>query len=468
LELQAHFLFYFIERTAIELKIIVVGIGKVGYTVAEQLVAEGHDVTLIDTNENVLNEALGELDVIAVGGTGASRKVLVEAGVDECDLLIALTGSDETNLLICLLARKLGANGTIARVRNPVYNEDISLIRDSLGLSMAINPEREAADEILRILKFPSAKNIDIFAKGKVNMVSFVADKRCYLCGKPIKETFSKLNALACAVERKNNIFIPYGDSVIKENDIVAVLVSPDEIPSFFKSIGLPVNSIQSTIIIGGGRIAHYLAVEMARLKMKTTIIERKPEEAERLSYLLPNANVICGDGTNRGLLMEEGLGNASAICCLTGFDEENIVLSLFAKSVDPNIKTIAKVNKLAFQEVVNSLDIGSIIYPKYITANQILQHVRAKQNNIGSNVETLYKIIDNKVEALEFHVSEDSELVNTTLEEMSLRNNVIIGAINRKGKVFIPHGKDKLEIGDSVIIVTTISGLSDLDDIKA
>lgn len=451
------------------MKIIVVGIGKVGYTVAEQLSNEMHDVTIVDTNNKVLDSALNSLDVIAVSGNGASRRVLTEAGVEESDLVIALTGSDEINLLCCLLATKLGANGTIARVRNPQYNEDIRLIKDSLGLSMAINPEREAAEEILRILKYPSARNIDTFAKGKINIVSFTATAGCTLCGRTVKDSFSglKARALACAVERGDNIFIPFGDSVIEENDIVAVLVAPDETPAFFREIGLPVNTVKKTMIIGGGKIGHYLATEMCRLNMDTTIVEINPQTAEELSYLLPKANIICGDGTNRALLMEEGLRDAGAICCLTGFDEENLILSLFAKKVVPNIKTIAKINRTAFNEVVRSLDIGSVIYPKFVTANQILQHVRAKENNLGSNVETLYKLIDNKVEALEFHVSEDSVLLNTSLEELQLHNNVIIGSINRRGNVFIPRGKDTLQIGDSVVVVTTMQGLSDLDDIK-
>ena len=299
-------------------------------------------------------------------GNGASRKVLSEAGVEESDLVIALTGSDEINLLCCLLATKLGANGTIVRIRNHVYYDDVRLIKDSLGLLMVINPEKEAAEEILRILKYPLTKNIDTFAKGKINIVSFTATKNCTLCGQAVKDSFSglKARALTCAVERENKIFIPFGDSVIEENDVVAVLVAPNETPIFFKEIGLPVNSVKKTMIIGGDKIGHYLATEMCRLNMDTTIVESNPKTAEELSYLLPKANIICGDGTNRALLMEEGLRDASAICCLTGFDE-----------------------------VVRSLDIGSVIYPKFITASQILQHVRAKKNNIGSNVETLNNI---------------------------------------------------------------------------
>lgn len=451
------------------MNIIVVGIGKVGYTVAEQLATEMHDVTVIDRNEDVLSDTIEELDVRGIVGNGASRKVLVEAGIEDCDLLIALTGVDETNLLCCLLANKLGAKGTIARVRNPEYNEDIRLIRDSLGLSMSVNPEKEAAEEMFRILRFPSAKNVDIFAKGKVDLISFVVTSDCTLCGKSIKDSFYRIRAkaLICAIERNNEIIIPNGDTVVEEHDTVALLAEPKEVTPFFKEVNLPVNGTKNVMIIGGGKLGLYLAVELERHNIHTTIIERDQETAENLSFLLPDANVICGDGTNRSLLIEEGLLDVDAVCCLTGIDEENILLSLYAKSVAPGIKTITKVNRISFQEVIRSLDLGSVIYPKYITANLILQHVRAKKNNIGNNVETLYKIIDNKVEALEFNVSDDSVLLNQTLEELQLKKNVIVGCINRKGHVFIPHGKDTFKVGDSVIIVTKIPGLSDLDDIK-
>lgn len=451
------------------MNVIVVGIGKVGYTVAEQLVAEDHDVTVIDTNEIVLSDTIEELDVRGVHGNGASRKVLMEAGIGECDLLIALTGVDETNLLCCLLANKLGANGTIARVRNPEYNEDIRLIKDSLGLSMSVNPEKEAAEEMFRILRFPSAKNVDIFAKGKVDLISLVANSKCNMCGKSIRDIFSKVRseALICAIERNNEIIIPNGDTVINENDKIALLAEPKEITPFFKEVNIPITGVKDVMIIGGGRLGLYLAFELQRHNINVTIIEKNKAIAENLSFMLPDANIINGDGTNRSLLIEEGLLDVDAVCCLTGIDEENILLSLYAKSVSPETKTITKVNKISFQEVIRSLDLDSVIYPKNITANLILKHVRARKNNIGNNIETLYKIIDNKVEALEFHVSEDSILLGKTLEELKLKRNVIVGCITRKGKVFIPRGKDEFKVGDSVIIVTTISGLSDLDDIK-
>ena len=451
------------------MNIIVVGIGKVGYTVAEQLSSEMHDVTVIDLDGKVVEDTMNDLDVQGICGNGASRVILDEAGIEDCDLLIALTGSDETNLLCCLLARKLGANGTIARVRTPEYNEDIRLIKDSLGLTMAVNPEKEAADEIFRILRFPSARNIDSFAKGKIDLVSFSVKKDCSLNGKALKDSFAKMKAkaLVCAVERGKHVFIPNGDTIVQENDILAVLAAPEEISAFFREVNNQSAEVDSVMIIGGGRLGHYLAKELVRHKIKTTIIEQKQDVAENLSFLLPSANVICGDGTNRALLIEEGLTDVDAVCSLTGIDEENILLSLYAKSASPEAKTVTKINRIAFQEVIRSLDLDSVIYPKYITANLILQHVRARKNNIGNNLETLYKIIDNKVEALEFTVSENDSIIDQKLEDLKLRDNVIVGCINRKGLVFIPHGKDSIKAGDTVIIVTTIQGINDLDDIK-
>ncbi len=451
------------------MNIIVVGVGKVGYAVAEQLSLEENDVTVIDINEGSLDEAERRLDVICINGNGAEIAVLKEAGINDCDLLIALTGSDEVNLLCCLVAKKLGAAETIARIRKPEYRDEVSLIKDTLGLTMAINPEREAAKEIVRVLNYPAAKNIDYFAKGKVDLVSFPVGSNCSLCGKTIKESFAKIGskALACAVERGDTAFIPFGDSVINENDVLAVLAAPDDIHGFFKEIGMPTTTVKDVMIIGGGRITQYLTGTLCRHGMNVTIIERDREVAENLSFLFPKANIIHGDGTNKDLLIEEGLERMDALCCLTGLDEENILLSIYAKTVAPSIKTITKVNRTSFPEVLRDLKVGTVIYPKNATATLILRHVRARQNSIGSNVEALYKIIDNKVEALQFHVGEESELLGTTLEELKLRSNVIIGCINRGGKLFIPHGKDYFKVGDSVVVVTTHRGLSDLDDIK-
>lgn len=451
------------------MKIIVIGVGKVGYTVADLLSAENNDVTIIDCDKAALDNADRELDVFCVCGNGASVSVLREAGIEDCDLLIALTNSDELNLLCCLLAKQLGVGNTIARVRNPEYNDELGIIRDALGLTAAVNPERIAALEMLRVIKFPYAKKIDVFSRGKVDLVSFDISPKCTLCGKPIKESFSRISSkvLACAVERGDHAFIPYGDTVLQDKDTLAILIVPAEIPKFFKDIGLSKGTVHNVMIVGGGKISYYLADSLCRMNLNVTVVEKDPDTAEMLALRLPDATIICGDGTNRTLLAEEGLTDSDAFVSVTGVDEENILISLYAKSVVPQIKTITKVNRQTFRGIIHNMELDSVIYPKDTTANRVLRQVRAMNNNMGSNIENLYKIINNKAEALEFNVSEDCGLLGQSLEELRLHKNVIIGTINRGGKVFIPHGKDYLKPGDKVIVVTTISGLTDLDDIK-
>ena len=451
------------------MNIIVVGIGKVGYTVAEQLSQEMHDITIIDTNEDVINDTLQDIDVIGVIGNGATSKVLMGAGVDECDLLIALTGSDELNILSCLLAKQLGARNTIARVRNLEYSNDLKIIKDSLGLTMAVNPEKEAAAEIQRILKFPTARNVTFFGRDKVDLLSFVANKSCMLTGKALKDSFSKLKtpALACAVERGNDVFIPTGDFVVQDHDTLAVLTPTKTAPEFFKQIGFKTHDIKNIMIIGGGKIAMYLADSLGHINVNTTIVEKNFEIAKNLSEMFPDINIVYGDGTNRSLLLEEGLLEADAFICLTGIDEENIVLSLFAKNTSPKIKTITKVNHTLFREVIKTIDIDSVVYPKFTTADIILRNVRATQNaNERNEVTQLTRIINNKVEAIEFEVSEHCQLIGKTLTDLNIRKNILLGSITRGKDVIIPKGSDSLQAGDTVVVVTTTERLSTLDDI--
>lgn len=441
--------------------------GKVGNTVAEQLTLESHDVTVIDKDEEALNETVQRYDVFGVVGNGAVCRTLREAGVEDCDLIIALTGSDEVNLLCCLLAKKLGAKGTIARVRNPEYNSEIGIIQESLGLAKAVNPEKEAASEIQRIFKVPVARNAEMLARGKMELLSFAVNENCTLCDKQIKDSFAKIRtkALVCAVERQDDVFIPDGNFTINNGDTVAVLVPTPDVVEFFKQIGLRAGDMKNIMIIGGGRIAHYLAKSLLRLNINVTIIEKDLAVAEELSYSLPKANIIHGDGSHRSLLLEEGICEADAVCCLTGIDEENIVLSLFAKKVAPDIKVITKINRTSFEEVTKSLDIGSVIYPKNTTANLILQYVRANQKKNISDVEKLTRIISNKVEAIEFSVGENSKIINKTLLDIRLKKNTLVGSISRDGKAFIPGGSDSILPGDTVVIVTT-QRLTAIDDI--
>lgn len=449
------------------MQIIIVGCGKVGCTLAEQLQEEDTDITLVDISQEKLTSICDNVDAMGVLGNGASINVLMEAGVETADILIAVTGSDELNLLCCLIAQKAGHCQTIARVRNPIYSKEIGFIKERLGVTMFINPELAAAQEISRVLRFPSALKIDTFARGRVELVKFKVLPEFHLNGMSISRLKEKFNCdiLICAAESPNSVSIPGGDYEIHDGDILSVMAPPKNTASFFKKIGMKTSQVKNTIIIGGGTISYYLSQALLDMKIDVKIIEKDKDKCETLSELLPDATIINGDGTDRSLLMEEGLMQAEAFVTLTNLDEENVFLSLFAKNLS-HAKVVAKVNRLAFDDVIDSLDLGSVIYPKYITADSILQYVRAMQNTIGSNVETLYHILDNQAEALEFSICENCPAVGIPLSELSLKKNLLVGCINRHGSIRIPRGSDTIQPGDTVIIVTTNKGLRDISDI--
>lgn len=449
------------------MQIIIVGCGKVGRTLAEQLQEEESDITLIDVSANVINSLQDDIDAMGIVGNGASINTLMEAGVDKADILIAVTGSDEMNLLCCLIAQKTGHCQTIARVRNPIYGNEIGFIKKRLGVNMIINPELAAAQEISRLLRFPSAIKIDTFSRGRVELLKFKVLPEFGLDGMTISritETL-KCDVLFCAVESRDQVSIPGGNHMIHNGDNVSILASPVNAAAFFKKIGLKTHQVKNAIIVGGGTISYYLAKALLDMNISVKIIEQNTARCETLSDLLPNATIINGDGTNRNLLMEEGLPQTEAFVSLTNLDEENVFLALFAKTIF-NAKLVAKVNRLAFDDVIDNLDIGSVIYPKYITSDTILQYVRAMQNSIGSNVETLYHILDNKAEALEFAIRDNSPVVGIPLSELNLRQNLLVGYLNHNGVVKIPRGHDTIQVGDTVIIVTTHKGLRDITDI--
>lgn len=448
------------------MNIIIIGCGKVGITLAELLSAEHHDIVLVDESNQKLQSIPESLDALRVQGNGASINTLMEAGVETADILISVTGSDELNLLCCLIAKKAGKCHTIARVRNPIYNKEIEFIKEKLGISMVINPELTAASEISRLLRFPSAIKIDTFAKGRVELLKFRIRPEFKLNDMPIHQ-FGRVhgNVLICAMERGNEITIPDGNFILKDNDVLSVVSSPKNAAEFFRSIGLKTNQVRNTLIVGGGKIAYYTAKFLQEMKIDVRIVEISQARCEELAELLPEATIINGDGTDKQLLLEEGLAEAESFCTLTGLDEENILLSLYAQN-NSGAKLVTKVNKIAFTDIINNLDIGSVIYPKYLTADYILQYVRAMQNSIGSNVETLYQILDNRAEALEFAIREKSVVTDIPLSELSLKKNLLIGCINRHGKIRIPRGQDSIQVGDTVIIVTTQKGLHDIQDI--
>lgn len=443
------------------------GCGKIGTTLAEQLSSEHHDLVVIDTNPQKIQQLSESIDVMGIVDNGASINVLSDAGIEDAHLLIAVTGSDELNLLCCVIAKKVSKCHTIARVRNPLYNKERNFIRKSLGITMIINPELASAIEISRLLRFPSAIELDTFAKGRVELLKFKLLPEFRLSGMSVMEIVDKLrcNVLICGVERGEEVFIPSGNFILQDNDLISIMASPKNSASFFKKVGIHTHQVKNALIVGGGTLGYYLAALLIDLKIKVRIVENNQERCQQLSELLPEATVICGDGTDKKLLLQEGLTQTESFITLTNMDEENIFLSLFAKK-NSKAKLITKVNRIAFDDIIDGLDIGSVIYPKYITADYILQYVRAMENSLSSNVETLYHILDNQAEALEFSVKEASSVTDIPLSQLNLKENLLIACINRNGSIQIPRGQDTIQVGDTVIIVTSVKGLRDLKDI--
>jgi len=461
-------IFFFMKEIFQDMNIIIVGCGKVGQKITEMLSLENeHNITIIDPDYSVVSDLTNEYDIMGVEGSGTSIDILTEAGIENADILIAVTGSDEINIITCLIAKKAGNCKTIARVRRPEYRKEINLIKDELGLAMVINPELAAASEIARLIRFPSAIQIDTFAKGRVEILKFKISEDSPLCDLRIADMSTKLKSeiLVCGVERGEEAAIPRGDFVLKEGDKISIVGSYENVTEFFKKIGFKMQTIRDTTIVGGGETAYYLAKQLITTGVRVKIIEKDAKRCGELCELLPKATIINGDGTDTRVLMEEGLEGAGSFVTLINIDEENIMLSLFAKSKTDG-KIITKINKIAYDEVIKGLDLDAIIYPKNITAEYIVRFVRATNNSLGNNIETMHFILDGKAEALEFKIEKDSPVADITLENLSLKQNVLIACINRGTKVFMPHGKDVIKAGDNVIVVTTSHGFEDISDI--
>lgn len=448
------------------MKIVIIGAGKIGVTLADQLLHEGHEITVVDESQEAL-DAISTMDVKTVAGNGITQETQVDAGVPEADLAIAVMSTDEENLLACLIAKKLGVGSTIARVRNPEYSSGIRLVKDDLGLSMALNPELASASEIARIMRAPSAIKIDTFSRGRVELHKVRLPEDSPLDGMKLMELGRvQSGVLICAVERgEHEVYIPSGTFALKVGDRISFVAKPKIAAKFFPKLGIKTNPVKRVLLLGGGRISYYLAKQMLDFGASVKIIESNPETCDFLAEQLPEATVICGDATNEHLLAEEGIAKMDAVASLTGIDEENVLMSLYAKSVT-DAKIITKINRTTFSHIIKSMDLGSVFHPRYIAADHIVRFVRAMQNSLGSNVETLYKIVGNKAEALEFRATAKSAVCGIPLMELSLLPNLLIGAINRGGKILTPGGRDTIEPGDTVIVVTSVTGLNDLDDI--
>ncbi len=449
------------------MNIIIAGCGRVGRTLAGQLNSEGHEITVIDTNYKAVQAVTETYDVIGYHGDCTSYHVQLEAGIERADLLIAATDQDEKNMLACLIGRKAGHCQTIARVRSPQYSEEIQYIKEELGLSMSVNPEWAAAAEMVRLIQVPSALEVDTFAKGRVNLISLVLPEDSILADTRICDIFPKLgtNALVCVVERGKDVIIPDGNFILKSGDKISVTLSLVDISDFLNKVGIKAKKIRNVLIAGGGTMAYYLAQRLLKLHMQVKIIEKNIERCDELSELLPKAIVIHGDATDKKVLMQESVEKMDAVCALMDADEENILLALYINKMT-KAKMMTKVYRNSYEEVVEAMPIGRIISTKRLTAEYIIRYIRSMQNTLGSNVETMYRMMDDRVEALEFNVSEASKVTHTTLMDLKIRPNTLICCINRKGTIIRPGGKDMIQPGDSVVVVTTKTGLNDIDEI--
>lgn len=451
------------------LKIIIVGCGKVGSTLIEQLASEGHDITVIDKNHEIIQEMTNLHDVMGIVGNGASYSVQTEAGIENTDLLIAVTESDELNLLCCTIAKRVGNCAAIARVRNPEYNKEVGYLRDKLGLAMIINPEYEVSKEISRILYLPSALEVNSFAHGQAELIKFKIPDGNILDGMMIMNLgqYIDTKVLICAIERDGEVFIPSGNFTMKAGDVISFVSSHKKVKPFLKNIGFKTNKVKDTMIIGGGKASYYLAKRLLAMGISVKIIECNKKRCEELSVLLPQAIIINGDGTDEDLLHEEGLDYIESFVPLTGIDEENILLTLHARQVS-NAKVITKINRINFKNVISGLDLGSVVYPKYITSEAIIAYVRAKKDSMNSNIETLYHMFDHRVEAIEFRVDETSDVTDIPFKDLKLKKDLLVSFINRNGNIIIPSGMDSIQLGDTVMIVTTHTGFHDIQDILA
>ncbi|MGI6086195.1 MAG: Trk system potassium transporter TrkA [Acetivibrionales bacterium] len=451
------------------MRIIIIGDGKVGNSLAEHLSKENHDVIIIDKNPEVLRKTSESLDVMCIKGNGVSTRIMLEAGIKNADLLIAATSSDEMNMVCALTGRKLGASHTIARIRDPEYANELSVLKQELGLDLVINPEQAAAREIARLLRFPSASDVEHFANGRIEFVEIAATDDIPIIGVPLKEIGGKFlsNILIGAVKRGNEVIIPNGDFEIAADDRLNIIGRPNDVFGFCKKIGKCTQKIKKVMVVGGGMIAHYLAMNLKLNDIKVKIIEVNKERSIELAELLPDTLIINGDGTDRTLLDSENLSEMDAFIALTGRDEENLISAMMAKQTGVT-KVIVKTTRIDNPELFHNLGVDSIVNPKLITTNYILQYVRGLSNAVGNPAQTVYKIVDDKAEVLEFIANKSTKFLNIPLRKLKLVKGVIIGAIARKNEIIIPHGDDMIKPGDNVIVISIDKHIFDFNEVVA
>ena len=439
------------------MKIIVVGNGKIGELLVQQLSREGHEVVVVDSNPARLEFMQEKLDVAVVPGNGASIEILREAGADSADILIAVTNSDEVNLLTALVAEKLGCNYTVARVRSPEYDREMNLLKTSFGINVSVNPEKTCAKEIFRLLQFPTFLTRNSFAGGRAEMVELIVPEEGKLTGR---------KALICTIERNGEVLVPSGSTELRAGDKLGLAAATADLPALLHRFGIRTLDVKNVMIIGGSAIARYLATDLLRSGLHVTILETDLKKCEALEDLLPGAAIIHGDGSLQHVLAEEGIANMDAVVPLTGIDEENIMISLYAHSIGTK-KTITKVNRTEYVNLFGQEHLGAVVSPKVLTANEITRYARAASQTREGSVETLHTLGGGSIESLGFTVPEDAPFVNKPIMELPLQPSILIASIVRNQRVIIPGGQDCLMRGDSIVVIARASQMvSNLTDI--
>ena len=449
------------------MKIIIIGLGSIGETILKSLSGEGHTITIIDEDKRLIERLIEKYDAFGVVGNGASMDVQKEADARNADLVIALTKNDELNVFACLVAKHLGVGHTVARVRNPEYRKQIEQMRDALGISMVVNPERETADEIFNLISLPSVSGVEHFAKGRALLVEVVVREKSVLAGKSLIELGRMLHAkvLVCAVQRWEEVIIPNGKFMIRDGDRIYFTADAKNLSAFLEEVNLVESPLKNVMIVGGGEVGYYLADTLSRKRYAVKLIEKNADTADALAESLNNVTVICGNGTRQDMLIEEGIEAMDAFVALTDVDEGNMIVSMFANRKRVK-KTIALIENDALFGMLHEMGIDNTVSPKRIAADRIISYARALSNSIGSNVKTLYRLVGDQVEALEFAAKKPNEIYGKPLKELNIKKDCLIACIIRNHEVIIPDGNAVIEMDDSVVVVTTQKNLDDLSEV--
>ena len=445
------------------MKIVLVGGGKVGFALCRSLVAENHDVVLIEQDEAVLNHIVSRYDIIGLLGNGADFAILEQASVQECDIFIALTEYDEVNMISAVLAKKMGAKETIVRVRNPEYSNTYFKEKNILGFSLIVNPELLAARAISNIIDFPNALSVERFAGGRVSLMEFVVKDASGLCQMPISEFRKKFDVIVCALERNHELIIPGGEMTLQDKDRIFVTgnrVDMMRLHNHFKA-----RTVKSFLIIGAGKIAYYLVGILKDSRIDTKVIEINPERARFFSEKFPNLYIVQGDGTAKDILLEESAPHYDAVATLTGVDEENIITSMFLDRVGVQ-KNITKVNRTSLLEIIHAPDFSSIITPKIIAVDTIMHFIRGRVNAQYSDLQAMHHLANGQIETLQFHIKEANKMTAKPLSHLKLKKGILIAAIIRKGKTIFPTGEDTLEVGDQLLVITLLPNITKIYDL--